>query len=170
MAELSVDPKMLDVPDYLAAMDTATAEGGSLRTASPTEFATMVKRTSGDQLGALDASPMRERVLDTVFGRMGEAFRADRLSSSRTSLVRWHIGGTAESVYETELAKTGCTVIDHASDAEPRSTMTLTFPEFLKLTSGNASAPLMFMTRKLKLGGDVGFASNLSNLFDIPKS
>ena len=169
MADLSVDPKTLDVPEYLAAMDTATAEGGSLRTASPAEFATMVKRTSGDQLKALDASPMRDRVLATVFGRMGEAFRADKLSSSRTSLVRWHVGGAAESVYETELSKAGCTVTDHASDAEPRCTMTLAFPEFLKLTSGNANAPMMFMTRKLKLGGDVGFASNLTNLFDIPK-
>jgi hypothetical protein len=29
---------------------------------------------------------------------------------------------------------------------------------------------MMFMTRKLKLGGDIGFASNLTNLFDIPRS
>lgn len=58
--------------EYLAAVDAATAEGGSLRTASSEEFATMVERTSGDQLKALDASPVRDRVLESIFGRMGE--------------------------------------------------------------------------------------------------
>jgi hypothetical protein len=170
VADLTVDPKKLDVAEYLVAMDVATVEGGALRTAAPAEFATMVKRTSGDQLKALDASPMRERVLETIFGRMGEAFRPDKLSSSRTSLVRWHVGGEAESVYETELSPTGCAVTEGTSGSEPRATMTVTFPEFLKLASGNANAPMMFMTRKLKLGGDIGFASNLTNLFDIPRS
>ncbi|MCC5698778.1 SCP2 sterol-binding domain-containing protein [Klebsiella pneumoniae] len=42
--------------------------------------------------------------------------------------------------------------------------------EFIKLVSGNASAPMMFMTGKLKLAGDVGFAAGLTKLFQIPKA
>jgi len=173
-----LDPRNLSVVDYLAAMSTATSEGGALRGADPATFATLVKRTSAEQLTALDASPLRDRVLEIIFARMGEAFRGDRLSASRTSLVRWEITGARRSTFETELSRAGCTVANQGTRAlpgegterEPRATLTLSFPEFLKLTSGNANATMMFMTRKLRLGGDVGFAAGLSNLFDIPRS
>ncbi|MGK5643344.1 SCP2 sterol-binding domain-containing protein, partial [Streptomyces sp. URMC 126] len=42
--------------------------------------------------------------------------------------------------------------------------------EFLRLVSGNASPVTMFMTRRLKLAGDVGLASGLTRYFDIPKA
>jgi putative sterol carrier protein len=42
--------------------------------------------------------------------------------------------------------------------------------DFLKLVSGNASGPTMFMTGKLKLEGDVMLASRLTSMFRIPKA
>ena len=41
---------------------------------------------------------------------------------------------------------------------------------FLKLVSGHASGPTMFMTGKLKLEGDVMLASRLTSMFHIPKA
>jgi hypothetical protein len=138
-----LDPRNLSVVDC-----TATSEGGALRGADPATFATLVKRTSAEQLTALDASPLRDRVLEIIFALMGEAFRGDRLSASRTSLVRWEITGARRSTFETELSRAGCTVANQGTRAlpgegterEPRATLTLSFPEFLKLTSGNANA------------------------------
>jgi putative sterol carrier protein len=39
---------------------------------------------------------------------------------------------------------------------------------FLKLVTGQQSGPVLFMTGKLKLEGDVMFASRLSSFFRIP--
>ena len=47
---------------------------------------------------------------------------------------------------------------------------TCALPIFLKLVSGNASGPTMFMTGKLKLEGDVMLASRLTSMFRIPKA
>jgi putative sterol carrier protein len=48
--------------------------------------------------------------------------------------------------------------------------VTLAPVEFLKLVTGNASAPLLFMSGKLKVAGDLGFAAGLTSLFNIPKA
>ena len=48
--------------------------------------------------------------------------------------------------------------------------MTLTPADFLKLATGNASAPVLFMTGKLKVKGDLGFAAGFMSLFNIPKA
>lgn len=42
--------------------------------------------------------------------------------------------------------------------------------DFLKLASGNSSAPTMFLTGKIKVAGDLGFAAGLTKLFQIPKA
>jgi len=42
--------------------------------------------------------------------------------------------------------------------------------EFIKIASGNASPTRMYMTRKLKLSGDLGFAAAFGSMFEIPKA
>jgi putative sterol carrier protein len=42
--------------------------------------------------------------------------------------------------------------------------------EFLKLAGGKASGPVLFMTGKLKLEGDVMLASRLTTFFRIPRA
>ena len=43
----------------------------------------------------------------------------------------------------------------------------MTFP---KLVTGQQSGPVLFMTGKLKLEGDVMFASRMTSFFRIPKA
>ncbi|MGH3883855.1 MAG: SCP2 sterol-binding domain-containing protein [Pseudonocardiaceae bacterium] len=46
--------------------------------------------------------------------------------------------------------------------------MTLSGEQFLKLVSGNSSPTMMFVTGKVKLDGDIGFAARLTKIFDMP--
>ena len=39
---------------------------------------------------------------------------------------------------------------------------------FLKLVSGNASGPMMFMSGKLKIEGDLMFSAQIQSMFTIP--
>ncbi|MDN5915048.1 MAG: SCP2 sterol-binding domain-containing protein [Pseudonocardia sp.] len=42
--------------------------------------------------------------------------------------------------------------------------------EFLKVVTNNASPVTLFMTRKLKISGDVSFATALQKMFTIPSA
>jgi putative sterol carrier protein len=42
--------------------------------------------------------------------------------------------------------------------------------EFLKVVTNNANPITLFMTRKLKVAGDVGFATALQKMFTIPSA
>lgn len=137
---------------------------------TPEEFAELVKGLTKGEVAELAAdADLRSRVLGEIFSRMERQFRPEA-AGSMDALIRWKISGTAgDAYYEVTVADGGCSVREGRSDAEPRVTLTLPDAEFLKLVSGNANPVTLFMTRKLKLSGDVGLATGLTRLFDIPK-
>ncbi|MCZ7415746.1 MULTISPECIES: SCP2 sterol-binding domain-containing protein [unclassified Streptomyces] len=147
--------------DDLAALDFATI--------SPQEFATIVKGLSAGEIGQFMTGEFRDRVLGAVFSRMERQFRPEA-AGSLSALIRWKITGASDAVYETAIDAGACTVREGRSDAEPRVSLVMGDAEFLKLVSGNGSPVTMFMTRRLKVAGDVGMASGLTRLFDIPKA
>jgi putative sterol carrier protein len=149
---------------------------------SPEEYAKIVKSLSKREIEELTQdTELRTRVLSEVFGRMEQQFQPESAAGLDT-VIRWKITanpaasdasstptGSGDLVYEVAIADGACTVREGRSAADPRVTLIMGDVEFLKLTSGNASPVTMFMTRKLKIAGDVGLASGLTRLFNIPK-
>jgi putative sterol carrier protein len=137
---------------------------------SPEDFAKIVKGLSKQEIAEIAAdAPLRQRVLREIFSRMERQFRPEAAGSLK-ALIRWQVTGDPDAVYEVTIVDGTCAVHEGRTDAEARVTLTLGDAEFLKLVSGNANPVTMFMTRKLKLGGDVGLATGLTRLFDIPKA
>ncbi|MFD7744411.1 SCP2 sterol-binding domain-containing protein [Streptomyces sp. NPDC059698] len=136
---------------------------------APDEFARIVKGLSARQIAEVMRGELRERILGEVFGRMGQQFRPDA-AGGLTALIRWKVTGESEAVYETAIADGACQVTPGRSAAEPRATLVMGDAEFLRLVSGNGNPVTMFMTRKLKVVGDVGLAAGLTRYFDIPKA
>ncbi|MBM7057728.1 MULTISPECIES: SCP2 sterol-binding domain-containing protein [Streptomyces] len=147
--------------DDLSALDFAAV--------APEEFARIVKGLSAKQLAEVMRGELRTRILGEVFGRMRQQFRPET-AGGLTALIRWKITGESDAFYETAIADGACQVTPGRSEAEPRTTLVMADAEFLKLVSGNANPVTMFMTRKLKVAGDVGLASGLTRYFDIPKA
>ena len=172
MADLStIDPKKLNDDEYLALLEELTASEKGLLDVDPDAFAKLVKRTTNDQFKSLESHPISAKVVDGIFARMQERFKPANFRSSRTSTIRWVIAASAgDRTYETSVSKQGCEVVEGSHVDEPRCTIKLALPEFLKLASGNGNPPMMFMTRKLKIEGDVGFAASITSVFDIPKA
>ena len=56
------------------------------------------------------------------------------------------------------------------ADGEYRTALTMSGTEFLKVVTNNANPVTLFMTRKLKVEGDVGFATALQKMFTIPSA
>ncbi|WP_299534736.1 SCP2 sterol-binding domain-containing protein [uncultured Streptomyces sp.] len=150
-----------NLTDELAALDFAAV--------SPEEFARIVKGLSAKQLAEVMHGELRLRVLTAVFDRMKQQFRPEAAGQLK-ALIRWKITGESDEVFETDIAGGACEIRRGRSEAEPRTTLVMADPDFLKLVSGNGNPVTMFMMRKLKVVGDVGLASGLTRYFDIPKA
>jgi len=173
-----IDPKKLgkdEFADLLGALGDL-ADGGAdldLATMDPQNFARIISRASKDQIEAVTGRPgLRERVLDEVFHRMEVHFRSERAGATR-AVVHFHLtggfGADGLDTYEAVIEDAKCS-INKGETKEGRASVTLSPVEFLKLATGNASAPVLFMTGKLKVKGDLGFAAGFMSLFNIPKA
>ena len=144
---------------------------GEFANVDPKQFAQLVKSTPDSQLADIMKSDARGKVLDSIFARFPELFRADRAGSTN-AIIHWNItdrpdGGTDS--YELVIANGTC-VLSPSADQDAKLTVTVGPVDFLKVVSGNGNPMMMFMTGKLKAKGDLALAANIQQLFDIPKA
>ena len=136
-----------------------------------TQLVQIVAGATDQQLEELMASEARKEILDDVFRRMTEHVDGER-ARDVTTVLHWKIFDRPDGGYdhyEVVLEGGECSVSDSPT-REPAVTLKLKPADFLRLVSGSASGPTMFMTGKLKLEGDVMLASRLTSLFHIPKA
>jgi putative sterol carrier protein len=165
----SLDPRELSVAEFVSLLEAAN---GAME---PQVFARLIKHASAEQLSAVLDDPQRRGALfGTIFRRMASQFRPERAPED-DSAIHWRItdGPDGVEVYETLITGTQgpappqcLTSTEPARD--PRVTLTMSGDQFLMLVSGNGSPAMMLMTGKVSLDGDIIFAANLANFFDIP--
>ena len=143
----------------------------SLTTASPSEFVAAVKGASDTDIRDAFAGEHRGALLDAVFARFPEQFRADK-AGDRSARIDFRVtGGPADSsdTYAVVVDRGTCTV-EKAPTAEPQLSLMSGPAEFLKLVTGTGNPAMMFMMGKVKARGDLGLASALANWFETPKA
>ena len=136
------------------------------------ELAKNMSQATDEQLAELMAGPMRAQILDEIFRRMEEHFRADAAGDTE-AVIHWRIGGKDGDAYdefESVISGGTCKVHRGFESQGARVTFTIGGADFLRLVSGNAAGPMLFMSGKLKIEGDMMFAASAASLFVIPKS
>lgn len=167
----SIDPRKLSPEDFARLLEPAN---GAM---DPRAFARLIKYASTEQLDAVLGDPSRRgALLDVIFSRMAGQFRPAS-APGRDSAIHWRITGgpPGDDVYETWVtAALGPSTPQCSTSKElshdPRVTLTMSGGQFLALVSGNSSPTMMLITGKVKLDGDIGFAANLTKIFDIPQA
>jgi putative sterol carrier protein len=137
----------------------------------PAGFAQLVKSASDAQIAEVMSGENRPKVLNEVFRRMPSLFRPERAGNTN-AVIHWSITGAADGgtdTYELVIADGACTLSETPSH-DPKLAITVGPVDFLKVVSGNGNPVMMFMTGKLKAKGDLALASNIANLFAIPKA
>lgn len=172
-----IDPRELGKADFarlLTALDRLQDAGAGVEVSQiePHTFAVLISRVSKSQLAAVFAKPeLRALILDEIFRRMGSHLREDKAAHTK-AVVHWRFtDGSGEGGfdrYETVIAEGTCTV-SKERNASPRTTITLQPGDFLQLIVGKTSPPVLFMTGKLKVKGDLAFAAGMMGLFDLPR-
>jgi putative sterol carrier protein len=149
------------------------ADMGAIAETDASELAGMVGKLSDEQLAEGMADPAnRKRVLDEIFKRMTEHVDPAKLKDT-DAVVHFVITdapGGGNDTYEAVFKDGAATVNEQPTTDEPKVTITAPPVSFLKLVTGQESAPAMFMTGKLKIKGDLMFASNMASFFKIPSS
>jgi putative sterol carrier protein len=135
----------------------------------PAEFAKRVANTPDEQLAEGMQSELRGQILGEIFRRMEEHFDPSK-AQGMDAVMHWKITGDpgdAVDHYEAVIKDGTCKVTDQPSQPA-RVTFTIGGVEFLKLVTGNADGPQLFMTGGLKIDGDLMFAAQAANLFKVP--
>ena len=140
-----------------------------LTTASPAEFVGAVKRASDAELRDAFAGEHREALLDTVFGRFPDQFRAEK-AGDRTARIDFRVTGGPDGSSDTYavVVDRGTCRVEKAPAADPDLSLMAGPAEFLKLITGTGNPAMMFMMGKIKARGDLGLATALANWFETP--
>ncbi|WP_034267924.1 SCP2 sterol-binding domain-containing protein [Haloechinothrix halophila] len=178
----AVDPAQLDRSGVRRLLDALRRIGAAVPSVNLSDvesatFATLIATASRAQLDDVFAKPdLREALLNEAFQRMRQHVRPDRVGRLH-AVVRWRltggdgnggIGGAGYDRYECHFADGGCTVRAGATDGTPRATITVSPVDFLRLTTRQATPAVLFVTGKLNVKGDLGFAAGLIRYFDLP--
>lgn len=171
----SIDPRKLSTAEFVQLLTPGTGNGTGVMEFRA--FSRLIKFASNDQLDAvLGDATLRRALLDRIFSQMAVRFRPEN-APGRDSAIHWRLTGGHgdDEVYETWITGTHgssapqCVTTSEPSH-DPRVTFTMSGEQFLKLVSGNSSPTMMFVTGKVKLDGDIGFAAQLTKIFDLPQA
>ena len=134
-------------------------------------FAGQVKQVSDDDLKALMSSEMRGQILDEIFRRMVQHFRPDRAHGVE-AVIHWKILDRPEGGYDHYefVIEQGQASLHHPPQRESTLEFRIGPVHFLRLVTGNAAGPMLFMTGKLKIKGDLALAARAPSFFEIPKA
>jgi hypothetical protein len=139
-----------------------------LSTLSADDFAALVSQASDEQLAEIMDGSQRETALREIFARVAEHF--DPARARGDSVVHFQIVGRPDGGsddFEVIVRDGKCEVSEDPSE-QPRVTLKVEPVPFLKLVSGQASGPELFMSGKLKIEGDLMFAPQIATMFRIP--
>ena len=138
----------------------------------PQEFAKTIATATDEQLSEAMSGPMREQILTEIFRRMQEHFRPEAARDAE-AVIHWRIGGRPDGghdEFETVIAANECKVRQGFEHDDARVAFTIGGADFLRLVTGNAAGPMLFMSGKLKIEGDMMFAAQAASLFTIPNT
>jgi putative sterol carrier protein len=172
-----IDPRRLGRADFVRALShiDRLAEGGAdleLSRFDPKVFAGLIGHASKGQIDSvMSHGRLRVRILDEIFRRMQAHFRPDR-AGSVSGVIHFRFAGspTEDDGYDRyeAIINDGTASARRGRTSDPRVTITIGPADFLKLITRNASPPMLFMTGKLKLRGDIAFAAGMMSYFDLP--
>jgi len=136
----------------------------------PAAFVKAVKDTPDDQLAAgMADEQVRNMVLEGIFSQWQEHFDSAKAGDTE-AVLEWRIldkPGGGYDRYQVVITGGSCRV-EKDGDRAPRVTFKIKPVDYLKLVTGNAAGPMMFMTGKLKIDGDLMFAAGVQSLFRLP--
>ncbi|MDP9343625.1 MAG: SCP2 sterol-binding domain-containing protein [Actinomycetota bacterium] len=136
---------------------------------SAEQFAQMVAGAGDEDIERVIHQVGTTPTLDRIFKGFEERFVPDRAGGVDAD-IQWVVRDAGEEhPYVVGVHDGTCTARSGKADA-PKVTFTLDLVPFVRLVTGQADGMKLFMTGKLKLIGDMMFATRVNGFFEPPKA
>ncbi len=139
----------------------------SLDDITPEDFAGLVKGASDEDLAAMVRAAGTGDVLARIFSGMQERFVPDRAQGVDATIGFVISDDGAEHPWTVRIAGGACEVSPGAP-ADAKVTISTDLVSFARLVAGQAQGPQLFMAGKLRVAGDLMFATRVMGFFDTP--
>ena len=135
-----------------------------------TRIAAVVRDAPDDALRRGMRGPIRELILDEVFRRFPEYFKPG--PGVGDAAIGFKITGREDGDADRYrvLISGGEVRAGRDLDVDPRVTIVIDGVAFLKLVTGNSNPVMSFLSGKLKIKGDLGYAAQIPGMFRIPSA
>jgi len=134
----------------------------------PAEFAALVGEATDEQL-ADGFAANRDQLLGEIFRRMPDRFDPER-ARGVDAVIEWRIldrpGGGHDSF--RIVIEGGACRLEQRATADAAVTYEIAPVDFVKLVTGNASGPKLFLFGRLKIRGNLLLAARMQTFFSIP--
>jgi putative sterol carrier protein len=106
-----------------------------------------------------------DNVLDAVFTGMQERFQPDKAGGVDAQL-QWLVADGGDEHPYTLTVKDGTCETGRGRVDDPRVTLTTDVVSFAKLMAGKAPGPVLYMSGKLEIQGDLMIAQRMTSFFE----
>jgi putative sterol carrier protein len=150
----------------LVAMSALAAIGDRFDAAT---LARLARRTPEPLLRAATIPPLRTVVIGGIFRRMPSQLKAG--AAPPDTVIRWDIGDADRLESWFLVFEEGrCRSTTRPPETMPRTTLTVSPLDFLRLAAGTELPMAMFQSGRIKISGDLFFAAQLQGMFEIPSA
>ena len=127
----------------------------------------LISSATDEQIAEGINGDARPQILAEVFRRMSEEYKPG--PNPQDAVIHWKITHPEGDHDHWEVVlESGAASSSDQPSRDPRITFSMDGVTFLRLVTGNAQGPMLFMSGKLKIEGDVAFAAMLQSMFRIP--
>lgn len=132
---------------------------------SPDQLRELVKGRSDEEIAQGVQSQGVDAVLDQVFEGMKDAFDPSR-AAGQSAVMQYDVDAPDGVKTYQVVVDDGACAIEKGGQKDPRVTLQINLPNFLRLVSGELNGMQAFMSGQLKVTGDVMFAQTMQNWFN----
>lgn len=133
-------------------------------TMSPEEFKNLFTGKTDEEILTLTQGN-EEALLDGVFEAMRSAFDPSK-AVGQDAVIQYAIDGSAAKLNYQLNVKDGVCDVSKGTADDPRVTMALSLPNFVRMSTGELNGMQAFMSGKLKISGDLMFSQSLASWFN----
>ena len=128
------------------------------------QLAELLDGRSDEEIATFVEALGPDAVLEQIFSAMSAQFDASK-AQGQTAVVQWDITvGDKTSSFTVTVENGVCTATAGPAD-NPRLTLQLALPDFMRFIAGQLDGMQAFMGGKLKLAGDMMFATQMQTWF-----
>jgi putative sterol carrier protein len=132
---------------------------------NPEALGQLLEGRSDEEVNQFVEAAGVDTVLTQVFDAMKERFAADK-AAGQSAVVQWDINAPdGTHTYQFKVADGAASWAQGTGDA-PRVTLAFSLADFLRFVAGQLDGMQAFMGGKLRLSGDMMFATTLQTWFN----